>query len=82
MAMTDCAMDLSAKGDRFCDGFCDGFFVLCFLRKRTDFAMDFENLRALPMMEKGHRVLQGAAQRGAQFCFILRFSGPFFHAAK
>ena len=26
-----------------------------------------------------HRVLQGAAQRGAQFCFsFLRFSDPFF----
>ena len=30
-----------------------------------------------------HRVLQGAAQRGARFYFILmRFSGPFFLAAK
>ena len=29
-----------------------------------------------------HRVLQGAAQKGAQFDFILWFSGPFFRAAK
>ena len=29
-----------------------------------------------------HRVLQGVAQRGVQFYLILRFSGPFFYAAK
>ena len=29
-----------------------------------------------------HRVLQGAAQRGTQFYFMLRFSGPFLRAAK
>ena len=42
----------------FATDFVTDFLSCVFLRRKTDFATEFENLRALPMTEKGEKYVE------------------------